>query len=658
MSALVYSIIIPGRNESARIESTLDDFAKTFYDSEIIVVLNGCTDATPAIVRGLRAQFSNIVVVEIEDAVGKGGAVRAGMLVAKAPVVAYVDADHATSAAELRRLCESLDGDGIVASRWCKGAIVEVAQPFARRIASRVFNALVRAAFGLRFTDTQCGAKVFRTASIRDVLPYVETSNFAFDVDLLFAMKNAGMNVREVPTVWRDVEGSRLNLVPASARMFAAIVRLRIRNSFLRWVVPAFDRLFPTSPMRSHSGLNILILNWRDPEHPQAGGAEKYLHEMARRWVASGHAVEWLTARFPGAASTTTIDGVRVMRVGNAMSVYALLPIAYLRKFRDRFDVVIDAENGIPFFSPLFSMKPKICLVFHVHQQVLKKYLPAAIGSILIWAESWLMPRLYRTSKFVTISNDTREAMHAIGIPRQSVDIVYSGVDAEMVPGTKSLVPLFAYVGRLKVYKRVECIIEAFSAVRAAFPNAMLHIAGDGDDRGRLEECALRLGLAESVVFEGLVSQQRKVELLQSAWAYVSASEIEGWGIGVIEANACGTPALVYGVPGLREAVIDGVSGLVIEDGSDLSPALLSIVRDEPLRRRLESGAVSRAREFSWDAAAQAMVDVAMHAVIGDYYGLAHLSGEWSLIKRVRNDGDSIALAKIPLVSERKTAGG
>jgi glycosyltransferase involved in cell wall biosynthesis len=245
--------------------------------------------------------------------------------------------------------------------------------------------------------------------------------------------------------------------------------------------------------------------------------------------------------------------------------------------------------------------------------------------------------------------------MHAIGIPRQSIDIVYSGVDDGMRPGTKSPKPTIVYLGRLKVYKRIDRVMEAFAKVRTAMPNAVLRIGGDGDDRKRLEEYARRLNIAQSVVFEGFVSQQRKVELLQAAWTYVSASEIEGWGIGVIEANACGTPAVVYDVSGLREAVIDGENGLVVADGSDLSQPLLSILRDDALRHRLESGAVARAAHFSWDSAAQAMIEIAMHAVIGDFYGLARLSGEWRFVKRVQDGSALSSLAKSPLVSERKT---
>ncbi len=629
-----YSIIIPAHNEAARIESTLRDYAAIFDDSEIVVVLNGCTDATSSIVSRLRVEIGNLAAVSIEEAVGKGGAVRAGFLLARAPIVAYVDADHATSAAELRRLCEMLhDYDAVIASRWISGATVEIAQPFRRRVASRVFNACIRMLFGLRFSDTQCGAKVFRTASIRRILPGVETANFAFDVDLLFGMKAAGMRVRECATVWRDVEGSRVQLLPASSHMLASILRLRMRHSFLRVVVPLFDRLFPTKPIRVHDGFNILMLNWRDPKHPSAGGAETYLHELGKRWVAAGHSVEWLAASFAGAPPTETIEGIRITRVGNALTVYAALPLEYARNFRDRFDVILDAENGIPFFSPLFSMKPKICVVHHVHKDVFRNHLAAPLALVLTWMECWLMPRLYRNSKFVAVSEDTREAMHGIGIPRQSIDIVRNGVNAALVPGEKFARPTLVYLGRLKRYKRVDRIIDALHGVRQAIPDAVLHIAGDGDDRARLEHHARKCGIADAVIFEGFVDEARKSRLLQGAWVFVSASEIEGWGISVVEANACGTPAVSYDVPGLREAIVDGLNGRTIAEDGDLSEPILRILHDPSERARLERAALARAAEFSWDRSADSMMDVIMRCVIGDRLGLVKVRGQWNLVK-------------------------
>ncbi|HZZ64744.1 MAG TPA: glycosyltransferase [Candidatus Baltobacteraceae bacterium] len=644
-----FSVIIPAHNEECRIEATLRDYSAVFNDSEIIVVLNGCTDRTAAIVAAVRAQCTNICAIEIEEAVGKGGAVRAGFLIAQAPVVAYADADHATTAAEMRRLCQDLGNrDALIASRWLPGAVVSTVQPFRRRIASRAFNAIIRVLFGFKYSDTQCGAKVFRAASIARILPYLETANFAFDVDLLFTMKAARMSVGEAPTVWRDVGGSSVQLVPASAHMLASVLRLRFRHSFMRIVIPLFDRLFPTRPMRAHDGFRILMLNWRDPMHPQAGGAEIYLYEMAKRWVSAGHSVEWLCASFPSASKRETLDGIRITRAGSALTVYLRLPFEYVRSFRDRFDVIIDAENGIPFFSPLFSMKPKIGVVHHVHKDVFKKHLVWPLAAILTWLECSVMPRVYRNCKFVAVSEDTRSAMVQIGIPRQSIDIVRNGVDAGLKPGPKSAEPSMLYLGRLKAYKRIEHLIDALSRVRERVPDTVLHIAGEGDHRGRLEAYARERGVEDAVRFHGFVDSRRKRELLQGAWLFASASEMEGWGISVAEANACGTPAVAYNVPGLREVIRHGYNGIIVQADEDLSVPMIRILQNPQQRAELERNAIARAAELSWDRSAEAMMDVITHAVIGDQLGLVRRAGQWNLVKsRVCGDGTREAVQKV-----------
>ena len=416
-----FSIIIPAHNEEHRIGPMLEAYADFFSDSEILVVLNGCTDGTKTIVEQIQKYSPNVNIIDIPEPVGKGGAVRVGFMLARAPACGYVDADGATSPEEFSRLFSFLvSSDAVIASRWSKGATVEVAQPWVRRLTSRGFNFIVRALFQMKYADTQCGAKVFRTSVIQKVLPAVETANFAFDVDILLSLKHIGAKVLEVPTAWKDIEGSRILIGSSSAKMFASILRLRIRHSFFHVVVPLFDRVFPTKPITAHDNLRVLFLNWRDPEHPQAGGAERFLHEIGRRWVRAGHVVEWLTASFPGASREAMLDGIKVTRVGNAISVYGRIPLEYLRNFRDRFDIIIDAENGIPFFSPLFSLKPKICLMHHVHRDVFKKHLPRAISPFFIWLEGWVMPRLYRKSRFVAVSEDTRREMRECGFSENS----------------------------------------------------------------------------------------------------------------------------------------------------------------------------------------------------------------------------------------------
>ena len=628
-----FSVIVPAHNEEHRIGATLESYAAVFADSEIIVVLNGCTDETKPIVEAMRERFPFVHLVDIPDPVGKGGAVRAGFLLARADAIGYVDADGSTPAVEMRRLFERLGNSaGVIASRWLRQSDVTVKQPLTRRLASRCFNTMVRALFGLRYADTQCGAKAFRRDAIADVMRDVETSNLAFDVDLLFALQSRGFAVVEEPTRWIDQSGSSVRLVSASLRMFASLLRLRLKHSFMRLAVPLFDRFFHTAPLRLHDRLRILIVNWRDPRHPQAGGAEAYLFEQARCWTRWGHHVEWLTAGFPGGAAHDEIEGIRIRRVGNAATVYAAVPWTYLREFRDRFDVVVDSENGIPFFTPLYCLKPKVCMVYHVHQNVFRKHLPAAIAYPLMWCESTFVPWLYRRSRFVTISDDTRNEMAGLGIDPAKVGIVRCGVDAALVPGKKDAVPTVLYLGRLKPYKRVNLIIEAFAQVRERVPSAVLRIAGAGDARPALEAQVRDLGLSDAVFFEGFVDEGFKRELLQRAWVSVTASEMEGWGISVIESNACGTPAVAYDVPGLGEAVVDGLSGLLVPEGESLAPALCAVLTDRELRERLEGGSIVRASEFSWDIAAEAMLSELMQVIVGGRIRSVDLDEHWSLV--------------------------
>jgi glycosyltransferase involved in cell wall biosynthesis len=626
-----FSIIIPAHNEQDRIGKTLEDFAETFPDSEIIVVLNGCADGTRDVVDRFRANRTNIVAIEIPDPVGKGGAVRAGFLTARASIVGYVDADGATPAAEMRRLCEAVgDDDGVIGSRWLPASMVAVRQPWKRRLASRSFNKLVRLFFGLRYADTQCGAKVFRREALQAVMRDVETSNLAFDVDLLFVMKLRGLRVREEPTYWIDVIGSRVRLVSASTLMLAALIRLRLLHSFFAVALPLYDRIFPTKPLKARDRLRILIVNWRDPKHPQAGGAEAYLFEQARRWAKWGHRVEWLSGGFPGGSAHDEIESIRVRRVGNAMTVYFLVPWTYLREFRDSFDVILDSSNGIPFFTPLFSMKPKVCIVYHVHREVFRKHLRGWLAAIMSFCEEKLVPLIYRNVHFVTISEDTLAEMRQLGIGNPAAGLVRCGVDESLVPGTKAPVPTVLYLGRLKAYKRVDRLIEEFAKVRAGMPNAVLRIAGTGDARPALERLVERLNLQDGVVFEGFVDDNRKRELLQSAWVTVTLSEMEGWGIGAIEGNACGTPAIAYDVPGLREAIAHDRSGLIVPDEGDAASTILAVLRDDKLRERLERGALDRGKEFSWDRTAREMLFEIMRAIMGLEFRVVDLDGRWT----------------------------
>jgi len=234
-------IIIPSYNEEKRLGGTLDSYANYFSksgmdDFEIMVVCNGCHDATPQIAADFSRRFPQIKVLNIPEKIGKGGALIRGMEMACGDTVAFVDADESTTPEELHKLIKEMgDVEVVIGSRWLPGANILVKQPLSRRIASRGFNLLVRLVLGLHFKDTQCSAKVFTKRAINDVVSQLRTTNFAFDVELLYRLQKVGYQVKEVPVNWENKNGSTLSMRKAIPTMFLTVVRLRLEDShFMR----------------------------------------------------------------------------------------------------------------------------------------------------------------------------------------------------------------------------------------------------------------------------------------------------------------------------------------------------------------------------------------------------------------------------------------
>ncbi|MDP2990075.1 MAG: glycosyltransferase family 2 protein [Kiritimatiellota bacterium] len=242
------SIIIPAYNEEARLGRMLDKYLPFFNKRyaagyEILVVVNGSCDHTEDVVREYARTHSHIRVIVDPRPIGKGGAIMLGFAQAQGCLVGFVDADGATPPEAFQELVEHIGAAGaIIASRWMPGARISVEQPFKRRLASRLFNALVRLMFGLRISDTQCGAKLLTRDAVQAILPHIGITQWAFDVDLLFQLRRAGFAITEIPTTWQDVSGSRLRVGKASADMFVAMVRLRLIYSPFRWGVALYDR--------------------------------------------------------------------------------------------------------------------------------------------------------------------------------------------------------------------------------------------------------------------------------------------------------------------------------------------------------------------------------------------------------------------------------
>ncbi|MDA0989306.1 MAG: glycosyltransferase family 2 protein [Verrucomicrobia bacterium] len=244
------SIVIPAYNEESRIgamlEAYLPHFSMRYPDSvEMIVVVNGSTDRTAEVVERYAGQYPLLRCVVEPRAVGKGGALMIGFAECTGELVGFSDADGATPPKAFQALIDNIgDAGAIIASRWRPDSDVSPRQPLSRRIASRLFNLLVRILFGLPISDTQCGAKLLKRDVLQQILPELGLTRWAFDVDLLFQVRRAGWPIREIATTWHDVKGSKIKVVQASSEMFMSLVRLRLMHSpfkfLIRWIYPRF----------------------------------------------------------------------------------------------------------------------------------------------------------------------------------------------------------------------------------------------------------------------------------------------------------------------------------------------------------------------------------------------------------------------------------
>lgn len=237
------SIVVPAYNEEKIISKTLTAYLKYFSKSsfEFVIVPNGCTDKTVDIVRTFQKDYSNLVIEQIKEPVGKAEAVRRGLVKAKGNVVAYLDADFSTSPEEFQKLLEAMhDADGVIASRLAPGAIVENRTRL-RMAAGKTFAAIVKMLFWMPYHDTQCGAKIFTKVLLEKILPLSKVNNIAFDVELLLLAKHAKARIIELPTHWMDrsdsvIIGNPTRLVKTSLKMLFTLINLRFR--FLPFFAP------------------------------------------------------------------------------------------------------------------------------------------------------------------------------------------------------------------------------------------------------------------------------------------------------------------------------------------------------------------------------------------------------------------------------------
>ena len=359
--------------------------------------------------------------------------------------------------------------------------------------------------------------------------------------------------------------------------------------------------------------LRVLILNERDPHHPNAGGAEIHVHEIFRRLAARGVRVTQLSARGRGTSAREWIDGVEIRRLGRLRAYYPRVAWTCARETRaGSFDVVVECLNKVPFYSPVYSAVPVLAICHHLFGEVAFQQVawPIAAG---VWTAERPIPLVYRRCPVISISESSRDELVARGLSPERVRVSHCGIDPPdvVVDLETPRPPRVAYLGRLEPYKNVDVLLHAMARLGDRFPDAEIVVIGRGSASDGLKKLAEDLGIASRTRFTGFVSDEERNALLLGTRVCVCPSEKEGWGLTVIESNATGTPVVATDAPGLRDSVRDGETGFLVPTRSvdAFAERIGQLLEDDALSLRMSRAALDWSKRFDWDVAADEMAE-------------------------------------------------
>jgi glycosyltransferase involved in cell wall biosynthesis len=363
----------------------------------------------------------------------------------------------------------------------------------------------------------------------------------------------------------------------------------------------------------------VAFLVWRDTRHPEGGGSEVYVEHMASGLAERGHEVTIVCARHDAAPDDEVRAGVLFRRRGGRLTVYVRALLFLLTTTGRRFDVVIDVQNGLPFWSPLVRRRPIIALVHHLHKEQWQVIYPGWSGRLGWWLESRVAPVVYRSRSYVTVSQASADGLIGLGIAATRIEVVYNGLDdTDPAPVTPAATPTISCVGRLVPHKQFEHALEVIARLRPEIENIHLDLIGDGWWSGALRQHAQKLEIEDAVTFHGHVVTARRDELVGRSWVMLVPSIKEGWGIVVMEAAAQAVPAIAYhSGGGVSESIIDGITGVLVDQIDDLVELTRRLLLDPERRTLLGKAASDRASHFGWELSKSRFVAIIVQSARG-----------------------------------------
>ncbi|MEA2069278.1 MAG: glycosyltransferase family 4 protein [Verrucomicrobiota bacterium] len=350
--------------------------------------------------------------------------------------------------------------------------------------------------------------------------------------------------------------------------------------------------------------MKILILNWRDVLHPRAGGAEMRLHQIYAPLTQQGHEVVLYSCAFKGCKKQETVDGIAVHRMGNDLTFAPLCTLSlriWVKQHQP--DIVVEELNKLPFYSPVVYKGPLMVQMAHLWRNSIFKEASFPVAFV-VWFFEQTIGWFYKKCWFSVYSTCTQKDLKAFGAADERNRLIYCGGDlSSYVPGKVEREPFILWISRLQKYKGPTDAVEVLEKLQPDFPDLKLVIVGSGPFQEKLEGFIAERGMQDKVTLTGFISEEEKIDLLQRAAVHLHSSYKEGWGLSVIEANACGCPVVANDTTGLRDSCRDNETGLLYThcDIDDAASKVRNILTDEPLRNRLVEKGYEWAGGFSWE---------------------------------------------------------
>lgn len=358
-----------------------------------------------------------------------------------------------------------------------------------------------------------------------------------------------------------------------------------------------------------------------DEYYPDIGGAAHYALDLSLQLTRLGAEVVVITHAHPGQPDEEEIDGVRIRRVKGWVlddPHRAVSPLLFRRCHKHVLDGKFDVVHGLDIYSTMallavrFAGRHRIPSVITCHTVMDSRFL-------IFWQRlaGWIF-RLRRADRLIAVSQASGHFSHLLGFRQERIAVIPNGVDLSCFNGKvdASLMrkelgignqPLIVTASRLIKRKSPGLLVSAFAEVLKAVPDARLVIAGSGREVRNLSQQIRDLRITDSVSLIGGMAKEKVAQLMAAADLFVLPSRMESFGLSLLEASAAGVPVVCSNAGGVPEVFRDGFNALLYPAGDDgaMAKAMIRLIRDSELAKKISANALETARRFTWEVAAE-----------------------------------------------------